>query len=108
MNCSGGYANCFLRVALMYQPSCLLPCCQGKPGGTCKKTVIQTSKTVHFVSWYLFFIFPSDGSALSRFSKNKTPLEVLAWPFRGRPGKVNIQRDSPNENSWIRAEVTFR
>jgi len=49
-----------------------------------------------------------DGSALSRFSKNKTPLEVLAWPFRGRPGKVNIQRDSPNENSWIRAEVTFR
>ena len=40
--------------------------------------------------------------------KTRAPLEVLAWPFRGRPGKVNIQRDSPNEVSWIRAEVTFR
>ena len=37
MNCSGGYANCFVRVTLMYQPSCLLPCCQGKPGELAKK-----------------------------------------------------------------------
>ena len=32
MNCRVRFGNCFLRVALMYQPSCLLPCCQGKPG----------------------------------------------------------------------------
>ena len=31
MNCLVRFGNCFLRVALMYQPSCLLPCCQGKP-----------------------------------------------------------------------------
>ena len=53
MNCLVRFGNCFLRVALMYQPSCLLPCCQGKPGELAKKTVIQTSETVHFVSWYL-------------------------------------------------------
>ena len=37
MNCSGGNANCFLRVALICQPSCLLPYCQGKPGELAKK-----------------------------------------------------------------------
>ena len=36
----------------------------------------------------------------------KSPLQVLAWPYRGRPGKVNIQRDSPDSNTWIRAQVT--
>ena len=44
MNCSGGYANCFLRVALMYQPSCLLPCCQGKPGELAKKVLSKPQK----------------------------------------------------------------
>ena len=37
-----------------------------------------------------------------------SPLQVLAWPYRGRPGKVNIQRDSPDGDTWIRAQVTFR
>merc|ERR1712088_108259 len=26
------FGNCFLRVPLMYQPCCLVPCCQGKLG----------------------------------------------------------------------------
>ena len=42
----------------------------------------------------------SDGGA--------SPLQVLAWPFKGRPGRVNIQRDSPDSSTWIRAQVTFR
>ena len=37
-----------------------------------------------------------------------SPLQVLAWPYRGRPGKVNIRRDSPTSDTWIRAQVTFR
>ncbi len=37
-----------------------------------------------------------------------TPLQVVAWPLRGRPGKVNIMRDSPTSDTWIRAQVTFR
>jgi len=37
-----------------------------------------------------------------------TPLQVIAWPFRGRPGKVNVMRSSPNPATWIRAQVTFR
>ena len=37
-----------------------------------------------------------------------SPLQVLAWPYRGRPGKVNIMRDSPDDATWIRAQVTFR
>ncbi len=37
-----------------------------------------------------------------------TPLQVLAWPYRGAPGKVNVQRSSPTPGSWIRAQVTFR
>ena len=32
-------------------PSAMLP---RQARGTCKKTVIQTSETVHFVSWYVF------------------------------------------------------
>jgi len=39
---------------------------------------------------------------------NSPPLQVLAWPFKGRPGRVNIQRSSPTESTWIRAQVTFR
>jgi hypothetical protein len=38
----------------------------------------------------------------------KAPLQVLAWPFRGRPGKINIFRDSPDRSTWIRAQVTYR
>ena len=36
INCLVRFGNCFLRVALMYQPSCLLTCCQGKPGKLAK------------------------------------------------------------------------
>lgn len=38
----------------------------------------------------------------------KSPLQVIAWPYNGRPGKVNVQRSSPNPATWIRAQVTFR
>ena len=38
----------------------------------------------------------------------ESPLQVLAWPYRGRPGRVNIRRDSPTSDTWIRAQVTFR
>ena len=37
-----------------------------------------------------------------------TALQVLAWPYNGRPGKVNVMRSSPNPATWIRAQVTFR
>ena len=41
MNCLVRLGNCFLRVALMYQPSCLLPCCQGKPGELAKNCYLN-------------------------------------------------------------------
>lgn len=58
---------------------------------------------------------PSSGVACLTFRYRKfldnggnTPLQVIAWPFRGRPGKVNVMRSSPNPATWIRAQVTFR
>ena len=39
--------NCLVRctrVALMYQPSCLLPCCQGKLGELTKKQLSKSQK----------------------------------------------------------------
>ena len=48
----------------------------------------------------LCFYFILDGG--------KAPLQVIAWPYNGRPGKVNVQRSSPNPATWIRAQVTFR
>ena len=44
MNCTVRFENCFLRVALMYQPSSLLPCCQGKPGELAKKLLSKPQK----------------------------------------------------------------
>lgn len=41
-------------------------------------------------------------------TRQSPPLQVLAWPFKGRPGRVNILRSSPTESTWIRAQVTFR
>jgi len=35
-------------------------------------------------------------------------LTVLAWPSRGKPGKVSIVEDSPDQFTWVRAQVTFR
>ena len=37
-----GFVNSFLRVRLMYQPCCLVPCCQGKPGGISKKVYLTS------------------------------------------------------------------
>jgi len=58
---------------------------------------------------------PSGGVACLTFRYRKflddggnTALQVVAWPFRGRPGKVNVMRSSPNPATWIRAQVTFR
>lgn len=58
---------------------------------------------------------PSGGVACLTFRYRKfldnggnTALQVVAWPFGGRPGKVNVMRSSPNPATWIRAQVTFR
>ena len=47
MNCLVRLGNCFLRLALMYQPSCLLPCCQGKTWNLPKKLLSKPQK--HFI-----------------------------------------------------------
>ena len=51
MSCTVRFGNRFLRVPLMYQPCCLVPCCQGKLGEL-TKTVYKTYSTVYFVTWY--------------------------------------------------------
>ena len=33
---------------------------------------------------------------------------MLAWPNRGKPGKVTIEQDSPDSQTWVRAQVTFK
>ena len=38
---------------------------------------------------------------------NKSALTVIAWPFRGKPGKISVFRDSPGR-AWVRAQITFR
>ena len=42
MNCTLKFGNCYLRVPLLYQPCCLVPCCQGKLGEFAKKFMIPT------------------------------------------------------------------
>lgn len=49
---------------------------------------------------FRFKKFSSDGS--------KSSLTVLAWPNRGKPGKVTIEQDSPDSQTWVRAQVTFK
>lgn len=58
---------------------------------------------------------PSNGIACldfkyKKFSKfgRKSSLSVVAWPFRGKPGKISVFRDSPDKASWVRAQITFR
>jgi len=57
---------------------------------------------------------PTSGVACLDFKYKKVstgdsmPLRVLAWPFKGKPGKVNIVRDSPDTKTWIRAQITYR
>jgi len=44
-----------------------------------------------------------------KFSQGEVvPMNILAWPYKGRPGKVSIMRSSPDLSTWIRAQVTFR
>ena len=48
-NCAARFGICFLRVSLIYQPCCLVPCCQGKLGE------LKQLPTVHiFCLWYDF------------------------------------------------------
>ena len=37
MDCTVRFGNCFLSATLMYQPCCLVPCCQGELGELTKK-----------------------------------------------------------------------
>lgn len=45
-----------------------------------------------------------------KFSKGgrKTSLQVVAWPYKGKPGKISVFRDSPSATAWVRAQITFR
>jgi hypothetical protein len=38
----------------------------------------------------------------------KTSLQVVAWPYKGKPGKISVFRDSPSATAWVRAQITFR
>jgi len=38
----------------------------------------------------------------------KSALTAIAWPFRGKPGKIAVFRDSPGQAAWVRAQITFR
>ena len=47
---------------------------------------------------------------------------MVAWPYRGKPGKISVFRDSPSASAWVstlqgacdisvmqvRAQITFR
>lgn len=39
---------------------------------------------------------------------HKSSLQVVAWPYRGKPGKISVFRDSPSASAWVRAQITFR
>jgi len=41
-------------------------------------------------------------------SGNKSSLTVIAWPYKGKPGKISVFRDSPSKSAWVRAQITFR
>lgn len=47
--CAVRFGICFLRVPLIYQPCCLVPCGQDKLGKLMKK-VLKAYSTVYFVS----------------------------------------------------------
>merc|ERR1712037_470122 len=58
---------------------------------------------------------PSDGIACLDFRYKKissggssSVLTVFAWPRKGRPGRVAVVQDSPDQFTWVRAQVTFR
>ena len=83
-------------------------------GNTYKEVFISSQDTAEF---YFKELIPPPQSSLAcldfRFIKfspggSKTTLTVLAWPNRGKPGKVKIQQDSPDGETWVRAQVTFK
>jgi len=58
---------------------------------------------------------PIDGIACLDFRYKKfstagteNKVTVIAWPRKGRPGTVKISQDSPDEFTWVRAQITFR
>ena len=52
------------------------------------------------------FLFLIIISIIADGSSNQ--LTVLAWPYRGKPGKVAIEQESPDLSTWVRAQVTFK
>lgn len=38
----------------------------------------------------------------------KSSLQAVVWPYRGKPGKISVFRDSPRTGGWVRAQITFR
>jgi len=43
-----------------------------------------------------------------KFSKGgyKSSIQVVAWPYRGKPGRISVFRDSHED--WVQAQITFR
>ena len=32
----------------------------------------------------------------------------MVWPYKEKPGKISVFRDSPGVSRWMSAEITFR
>ena len=47
-------------------------------------------------------------SLLHHIAGYKSALTAIAWPYRGKPGKISVFRDSPGLDAWVRAQITFR
>lgn len=85
-----------------------------REGNQYKQVFLSSQDTAEF--YFKELIDPPQSSLACldfRFKKfstdgRKTTLTVLAWPNRGKPGKVTIQQDSPDANTWVRAQVTFK
>jgi len=43
----------------------------------------------------------------SKFGR-KSSLSVVAWPYRGKPGRISVFKDSPDPSKWVKAQITFR
>jgi len=43
----------------------------------------------------------------SKFGR-KSSLSVVAWPYRGKPGRISVFKDSPDSSKWVKAQITFR
>ena len=86
------FKNCFLRVPLMYQPCCLVPCCQDKLGELTKNSLqnILCSSFGLLVVLYLRLIYPrhycslSCGQLLTHFLDPRRPSRTTVRPTRRR------------------------